>query len=79
MQCGGLKLRADEPFRLSRMRAEIQPVDLNRTLIGPAQSEDTLEGGCFTGAVRTQQSEDLSRPDFEADAANRGSNTVSFR
>ena len=45
LQGGCLELSAHEPFRLGRMRPQVQTVDLNRAGIGLPQSEDTFEGG----------------------------------
>ncbi|SPE37717.1 hypothetical protein SBA3_2700010 [Candidatus Sulfopaludibacter sp. SbA3] len=60
------------------MGAQVQPVDPNRTGIGPAQSEDTFEGSGFTGAVGADQCEDLAYLNLETDRANRLTGTVPF-
>ena len=78
LQGGCLELSAHEPFRLGRMRPQVQTVDLNRAGIGLPQSEDTFEGCGLAGAVGSQQSEDLARAYLETDIANRRSRTVAF-
>src|SRR5207245_3818067 len=66
----GLESGADFMLKGRRFPLRVEPADGDAASVGITQTFQNLNGRCFSGAVRPEQTKDLAFFDAETDAAN---------
>jgi hypothetical protein len=74
-----LQAHADAVFELLALRAWIDPENRDLASTARTQAFENFDRGGFAGAVRAEESEDLTRADFKIDALDCFKAAVVFR
>ena len=70
LELGLLELYTDSVLQRAGMSARVEPEDLDPAAVWPSQALDTLHRRSFSGAVRADQPEDLTRLHLERHVVN---------
>src|SRR5579862_6971285 len=75
----GLRHVADDLLHLDRLADDVEAEDLGRARRGRQHARQHLDGGRFSGAVRSEEREELPARDLEIETADRLDLAVAFR